>query len=254
MRYRIAPWVVAATILTAGHISAGGQTAGRGATTQSGGRGTIKGHVRLSGELPGNPVIRMGRDPMCASINRGKQVVQETVVASLKGDLANVFVKLQGSFPPSPAPAAPVTIDQRACIYSPRVVGVQVGQTLAVRNSDPLLHNVHSSTPIKENSFNIGQPMAGMMNQFRLKEEPGMLRLMCDIHTWMTGYIGVVSHPYFAVTSKAGTFEIANVPPGTYTIEAWHERYGAVKRPVTVRAGTAATVDFTYTGKEKPPA
>jgi plastocyanin len=245
VRHQIAVCAVAAAVLTAGPVAGGaGQTAARG---------TIKGRVRLSGDLPGNPVIRMGRDPMCAAINRGKQVVQEAVMAGLDGSLANVFVRLQGTFPPTPAPKEPVTIDQRGCVYLPRVIGVRVGQTLQVRNSDSLLHNVHSSTTIKENSFNIGQPIAGMVNEFRLKEEPGMLRLMCDVHSWMTAYIAVVSHPYFAVSNKAGTFEIANVPPGTYTIQAWHERYGPAMKPVAVKAGAPVTVDFTYTGKEKAP-
>ena len=135
-------------------------------SAQAAGRGTIKGHVRLIGELPGNPVIRMRRDPMCAKITAGKQMVQETVLAALNGDLANVFVRLEGSFPPSPAPAAPVTIDQRGCVYGPRVVGLQAGQPLEIRNSDDLLHNIHSSSTLKDNSFNVAQPIKGMVNRF----------------------------------------------------------------------------------------
>ena len=223
------------------------------ASAQPATRGTIKGHIRLSGELPGNPVIRMGKDPMCAAINRGKQVVQETVLASLDGSLANVFVRLQGTFPPTPVPNEPVTLDQRGCVYVPRVIGVRVGQTLQVRNSDELLHNVHSLSA-KSNTFNVSEPKAGMVQQFKMKDEEVMLRIKCDVHSWMTTYVGVVSNPYFAVSNQAGTFEIANVPPGTYTIQAWHERYGPVMQQVRVRPGAATTVDFTYTGKEKPPA
>ena len=167
--------------------------------------------------------------------------------------MANVFVSLQGTFPATPAPTAPVTIDQRGCVYLPRVVGVQVGQTFQVRNSDGLLHNVHSSSVVKENTFNIAQPLAGMVNQFRLKEEPGMLRLGCDVHSWMTAYVAVVSHPYFAVSDRAGVFQIADVPPGKYTIQAWHERFGMVKQTVQVRAGAVASVDFAYTGQEPAP-
>jgi hypothetical protein len=225
----------------------------RVASAQAAARGTIKGHIRLSGKEPGNPVIRMGKDPMCAAINRGKQVVQETVLASLDGSLANVFVRLQGTFPPTPVPTEPVTIDQRSCIYVPRVMGVRVGQTLQVRNDDEILHNVHSLS-VKSNSFNVSEPKAGMVQQFKMKDEEVMLRIKCDVHSWMTTYVGVVSNPYFAVTNKAGLFEIANVPPGTYSILAWQERYGPVMKTVTVKAGAAATVDFTYTGTEKPPA
>ena len=225
----------------------------RVASAQAAGRGTIKGHVRLAGEEPGNPVIRMGKDPMCAAVNRGKQVVQETVLASLDGSLANVFVRLEGTFPATPVPTEPVTIDQRSCVYVPRVMGVRVGQTLQVRNDDEILHNVHSLS-VKSNTFNVSEPKAGMVQQFKMKDEEVMLRIKCDIHSWMTTYVGVVPNPYFAVSSKGGAFEIANVPPGTYTIIAWQERYGPVMKTVTVRAGAVAAVDFTYTGKEKPPA
>jgi plastocyanin len=214
--------------------------------------GTIKGRVRLTGKSPGNAVIRMGVDPMCGRMNAGKQVVNEQVVVSADGGLANAFVRLQGSFPRTTPPTQPVTIDQRACFYLPRVVGTQVGQTLQVRNSDPMLHNVHSLSN-GTNGFNVGQPSAGMVYTFQLKQEEVMLRLKCDVHRWMTAYIGVVSHPYFAVSGTGGTFEIANVPVGTYTIQTWHERFGSLTRPVRVTAGATAIVDVPYTGEEKPP-
>ena len=207
--------------------------------------GTIKGHVALSGPEPGNPIIRMGMDPKCAQVNAGKRVIQETVLASLDGSLANVFVRLEGSFPQTPVPSEPVVIDQRACIYRPRVVGARVGQTLQVKNSDDWLHNVHSLTA-KGNAFNISEPKAGMVQSFKMKDEE-MLRIKCDIHNWMTTYVGIVTNPYFSVSNEKGTFEIANVPPGSYTIEAWHEKYGPVKKPVTVRASGIAMVDFSYT-------
>lgn len=214
--------------------------------------GAIKGRVRLTGQSPGNAVIRMGLDPMCVKINAGKRVIQEAVVTSADGGLANAFVRLQGSFPRTAPPAEPVTIDQRSCVYTPRVVGVRVGQTLQVRNSDPMLHNVHSLSA-GTNGFNVGQPSAGMLYQFRLRDEEIMLQLKCDVHRWMTSYIGVVNHPYFAVSGLGGPFEMVNVPAGTYTIRTWHERYGDLTRPVRVTAGGTATVDFAYTGAEKAP-
>src|SRR6516165_4889478 len=119
-----------------------------------GNTGTIKGRVHLTGKLPGNPIIRMGMDPMCAKMNAGKRVIQEYVAASLDGSLANVFVRLQGNFPQTPVPSQPVTIDQRSCIYTPRVVGLRVGQTLQFKNSDGFLHNVHGYSG-KDNGFNI---------------------------------------------------------------------------------------------------
>ena len=233
-----------AAVLTIGHAGT--------ATAQAKG-GAIKGRVRLTGKSPGNVVIRMGVDPMCNKINAGKRVIQEAVMTSADGGVANVFISVQGTFPRTPVPADPVTIDQRGCVYTPRVVGARTGQTLQVHNSDSLLHNVHSlSAGI--NAFNIGQPTAGMAYKFQLKDEEIVVRLKCDVHRWMTAYIGVVSHPYFAVSRGDGTFEITNVPAGTYTIQSWHERYGSLSQPVRIGPGTTATIEFAYTGAEKAPA
>ena len=244
-RLGVAVGVLGVAVAAAGSVVAGG--------AQTAARGTIKGHIKLSGNLPGNSVIRMGMDPKCAEMNRGKRVVQETVAAAIDGSLANVFVRLQGTIPQTPVPKEPVVIDQRGCVYQPRVVGARVGQALQVKNSDDLLHNVHSLSA-KSNTFNISEPKAGMVQQFTLKDEEVMLRIKCDVHSWMTTYVGVVTNPYFAVSNAAGTFEIANVPAGSYTIQTWHERYGPLAQMVRVRAGAATTVDFTYTGAEKPPA
>lgn len=210
--------------------------------------GTIRGHVRLAGKLPGNPVIRMGADPMCSKINAGKRVVDERVAAALDGSLGNVFVKLDGTFPQTPVPAQPVVIDQRACVYSPRVLGMRAGQTLQIKNSDPLLHNVHSSSS-RNSSFNVGQPKAGLVYEYRPKAEETMVKIGCEVHRWMTAYVGVVSHPYFAVSGAGGVFSIENVPAGTYTIQAWHEIYGFASQKVTVKPGATATAEFTYTAK-----
>jgi hypothetical protein len=220
------------------------------AAVQGAGRGTIKGHIRLSGKLPGNPIIRMGMDPMCSRANAGKRVIQDIVAASIDGSLANVFVNLVGTFPQTPVPTTPVTIDQSGCLYHPRVLGARVGQMLQVRNDDDLLHNVHGLSA-RGNGFNISEPKAGMVQQFKLKDEE-ILRLKCDVHGWMTAYVGIVNHPYFAVTDAGGVFQIANVPVGTHTIKVWQERYGALTQTVRVRAGATTTADFAYTGDEKP--
>jgi uncharacterized protein (DUF2141 family) len=190
----------------------------------------------------------MTRDPMCARVNAGKRIVQMTVAAALDGSMANVFVQLDGSFPDTPVPTQPVTIDQQGCVYSPRVVGVRLGQVLQVRNSDNLLHNVHTLSG-RGNSFNIAQPLAGMINRLPLKDEETMLQLSCDLHTWMHAYIGVVKHPYFAVTGDIGTFEIPNVPPGRYVIRAWHEQYGELKQDVVVKTGGPSVVPFTFSSE-----
>jgi plastocyanin len=207
--------------------------------------GVIRGRVRLSGRNPGNAVIRMGLDPGCTALNEGRRVVQEVVLTGPDGGLANVFVALEGTFPRTPAPATPVVIDQRGCVYQPRVVGARAGQMLEVRNSDPLLHNVHSRSS-GPNAFNVGQPQAGVVSTFRLEAQPGMLRLACDVHRWMTAFVGVVDHPYFAVTGTDGAFQLAGVPPGTYRIRAWHERYGDLSQSVRVGPEGTAAVSFAY--------
>jgi plastocyanin len=208
--------------------------------------GTIKGHVVLTGKAPGNPIIRMGVDPKCSALNAGHRVIQESAMVTADGSVANVFVRLDGTFPKTAVPTDPIVIDQRACVYRPRVIGMRVGQTLQLRNDDDLLHNVHSSSAVG-NSFNVGQPKAGIVFTFTPKAEEVMLPLGCDVHRWMTAYIGIVSHPYFSVSGPDGAFTIAKVPTGTYTIKTWHERFGELTKRVTVKPGTTSTVDFTYT-------
>ena len=148
-------------------------------------------------------------------------------------------------------PSEAVAINQRNCVYVPRVVGARVGQTLRVINSDTLLHNVHSITS-KGNEFNETQPHSDMVFNYQLKSAEEMLRLKCDVHSWMAAYVAVMTHPYFAVSNPEGVFKIANVPAGRYTVKAWHERYGWIMQTVEVKAGATATVDFAYTGNEHP--
>ena len=220
------------------------------APAQAGTGGTITGRVAVKGTVPGNPIIRMGLDPMCAKLNAGKSTVQDVVSAAPDGSLANVFVSLDGSFPSAPVPSTPVTIDQRGCVYFPRVVGAQVGQTVLVRNSDELLHNVHG-TSAHSNAFNFSQPKAGIVQELRLKDPEMMLRVTCDVHRWMTAFVGVVSHPYFATSGAGGTFTIANVPAGTHTIQSWHELFGKQTHTVQVTAGATSTIAITYDGNRR---
>ena len=204
--------------------------------------------MHFTGPEPGNRVIRMGMDPMCAAANTGKRPINEVYLVGDNNGLGNVFVKVEGSFPATPVPAQPVEIDQTACLYVPRMVGARVGQVLRVKNSDNLLHNVHSDSS-KRNGFNQSTPKAGMLVNFTLKDEE-MLRIGCDVHRWMTAWDGVVAHPYFAVSDgRGGTFTIANVPAGTRTITAWHESFGTLTKTVNLKPGQTATIDFVYTPK-----
>ena len=213
--------------------------------------GTIVGHVRLTSPSPGNPIIRMGMDPMCAQLNAGARPIQAIVLRAADGGLANVLVDLKGTFPASTPPAQAVTVEQQKCIYTPRVVGARVGQTLRIKNDDAVLHNVHS-TSTAGNDFNFSQPTAGMTRDITLKGPDVMLHLKCDIHSWMVTYVAVESHPYFDVSGNDGSFTINNVPAGPHAVRAWHERYGELTRMVNVQAGKRVTLDLVYTGKESP--
>jgi plastocyanin len=207
-------------------------------------RGTVRGRVRVSGTVPSNDSIRMNADPMCAKANAGQPVLDEAVVAAADGSLANVFVELTGTFPETRVPTEPVTIDQRACVYRPRVIGLRIGQTLKVRNSDDGLHNVHGVSTARD-SFNVGQPVAGLVNDFH-PHDPGMLQLKCDVHTWMVAFVGVVDHPYFAVTGADGTFALRDVPEGTYTLKTWHERLGTKSVQVQVDGARESVADIEF--------
>jgi plastocyanin len=238
-----------ALILTGATVLVVTVTSAPASRAQSKATGTILGHVRLTGPAPANSTLRMGADPLCSRANAGKRLTQDVVLRSADGGLANAFVDLQGTFPPVPVPSSPVAIDQKGCIFIPRVIGARVGQTLRVSNSDPVAHNVHSVS--KGNEFNVSQPKMGIVSTVQMKNAD-LIRLRCDIHGWMVSFVGVSAHPYFAVSGADGAFRIADVPAGRQTIRVWHERYGRLTATVDVKAGATATADFAYTGKERP--
>ena len=206
--------------------------------------GTIEGKVVFDGRPKRNPLIQMGADPNCLTINAGKKVIQKLVDLHRDGTLGNVFIHITDDLAGSP-PSDPATIVQEGCIYHPRILGAVVGQTLMVRNNDSTLHNIHSLSE-KGNSFNVGQPKAGMEFRYTLKKSEVMLRIKCDVHPWMVGYVGVKKHPYFAVSGEDGTFSITGVPAGTYTLQAWQEKLGTEDRRVEVRDGETTTVEFAF--------
>jgi plastocyanin len=188
----------------------------------------------------------MNADPMCMKATDGAHATDEAVIAATDGSLANVFVELVGTFPDTPVPAEPVFVDQHGCTYAPRVVGLRAGQALQVRNSDDGLHNVHGISTDRD-TFNVSQPVSGMVNTFR-PHDAGILRLKCDVHTWMVAFVGVANHPYFAVTAVDGAFALRDVPVGTYELRAWHERLGTTSSQVRVDADREVNVDVTYAG------
>ncbi len=205
--------------------------------------GAIKGVVLLEGTPP--PRTEQPLPGECAQAAAGA-VLTENVVAQ-DGKLANVFVWIKkGAEAWQPPPAqGEVTVDQHGCTYRPHVVGVRVGQPLTFVNSDQFLHNIHAVSN-ENDEFNVGMQVAERVT--RTFDAPEvMLRMKCDVHAWMSAHIGIVPHPWFAVTAADGTFELAAVPPGDYVIEAWHEQYGTKEQTVKLDAKGAAAADFTFT-------
>src|SRR5258705_8728202 len=174
-----------------------------------GGTGTIVGHVKYMGPTPVNQVIRMGADPRCNKLYVGKRPTSQAFIVGADGAFAKVLVNVDGSFPNAAAPTTtPAVLNQKDCQYVPRVLGARIGQTLEVRNADPTDHNVHSAS-MAGNSFNVAQTVNGKPFEFKLKASE-LLRIRCDIHTWMTAVVGIFDNPYFGVSGTDGSFTIAN--------------------------------------------
>jgi len=133
------------------------------------------------------------------------------------------------------------------CMYTPHIVGAMTNQKIKVRNSDGVLHNVNAR-PASNPGFNIGQPVKGMESERSFASAEVMIPVKCDVHPWMSGFIGIQDHPYFAVTGDDGSFTLPNLPPGDYEIEAWHEKFGTAVQKVTVGAKESKAVEFTFKG------
>jgi plastocyanin len=209
--------------------------------------GAISGRVTFSGAPPAAVAIKMDSDPACVS-GTSPNPQTDAVLVGNDGALANVFVYVKDGLDPDYAFAPPATsaiLDQDGCHYKPRVLGVRVGQTIEISNSDPTFHNVHA-LPITNPEFNRGLPTEGSKMTRTFTEPEVMVRFKCDVHGWMMAHVGVLPHPYFAVTGVDGSFSLAGVPPGTYMIEAWHERFGTRSMQVTVATSGTATSNFTF--------
>ena len=206
--------------------------------------GKVAGKITLEGTAPAAEPIQMAADPNCARMHT-TPVTTQFVVVGEGGGLANGFVYLksglQGEFPP---PSEPVVLDQQGCTYVPHVIGIQVGQPLEIVNSDETLHNIHAM-PKNNKEFNIGQPVKGLKTQRKFDAVEVMVPFKCDVHKWMNSYAGVLEHPFFAVSGPDGSFTIDGVPPGSYTVEVWHERLGTKEMNVTVAEGATAEANFT---------
>ncbi|HXC50415.1 MAG TPA: hypothetical protein VN634_05995 [Candidatus Limnocylindrales bacterium] len=212
---------------------------------------TIVGHVRLTGPIPKPPTITMTADPVCDRLSpHGRPA--EMIVAGPDGALANVFVYVRSGLPKKfvipPSTAGEAKLDQVGCAFVPHAIALRVGQELTIHSSDPTMHNV-AGRSIENAPFNDATPGEGAVLRRTFDRPELPVKLKCDIHPWMSAYVGVFDHPYFAVTGRDGSFTIDGLPESEYTVEAWHETLGshAVKVEIDDEK-KIATVDFSFAG------
>jgi len=218
------------------------------AALQAASAADITGTITLKGAPPKEKEITpVMEDANCSKLHTAAPTTHFYVVGS-KGELADVIVSLQGiSGKSTGASAPPVTLDQKGCEYVPSIFAVQTGQKIIVKNSDPVLHNVHDIPTAASGNVekNEAQLPNGADLTFSFSKPEDFLKFKCDVHQWMFAWCSVFDHPYFAVSGKDGTFKIANVPPGKYKIQAAHRKAGVVTQDVEVKEGEPAKLDFT---------
>jgi plastocyanin len=205
--------------------------------------GTITGVVSFTGTVPKMKPLDMTQDPGCPPLPQPNEAV---VLSGNK--LANVFVYVKEGLPPGTfaVPAEPVMLDQKGCRYNPHVLGIMVGQPLKITNTDSADHNIHDM-PSKNQPFNESQSPTDKPITKTFSTQEIMIPVQCNQHPWMRAYIGVLAHPYFAVSAADGSFAIKNLPPGDYTLAAVHEKFGEQTIKVTVGPKATAKAAFVFT-------
>jgi plastocyanin len=208
--------------------------------------GGISGTVKYEGAVPNLKPVAMDADPGCAK-KHSTAAKSEVLVLGTGNALVNTFVRVSAGVPAKayPAPTQPVVLDQEGCRYHPHVMGIMVGQPLKILNSDGLLHNIHA-LPTVNQPFNQAMPASVTESVKTFTKEEPMFKIKCDVHPWMGAYVSVLSHPFFAVTGNDGNFKITNLPAGSYTIEAWHEKLGTKTAKVTIAGDETQTANFTF--------
>ena len=211
---------------------------------------TITGTVKYDGEVPKFKEIKMDADPIC-STHHTSPVYPQNLVMGDGNTMGNVFVQVINAPKKAyTAPADPIVLDQKGCMYDPHDVGVMVGQTLKILNPDGTLHNVHAMS--KENAeFNLAMPKFRTETTKVFDKPEFMFAMKCDVHPWMAAWVSVMPHPFFNVTKTDGKFEIKDIPAGTYEVEAWHEKLGTQKQSVTVAEGESKEINFTFAKPSK---
>jgi hypothetical protein len=213
--------------------------------------GDITGTVTLKGTPPKErDITPLKDDPTCGKLHAEMPTTHFYVVGP-QGGLADVVISVQGiSGKSTGASAPPVVLDQKGCEYSPQIFAVQTDQKIMVKNSDPVLHNVHDLPTVPGNKEqNMAQMPNGPELTFSFSKPEDFLKFKCDVHPWMFAWASVFDHPYFAISAKDGTYKIANVPAGKYTIKAGHRKAGTATQEIEVKEGEPAKVDFTLEAK-----
>ena len=207
--------------------------------------GTISGTVTFAGTAPVMAPLTMSGE--CTARHKEPVLTGDALVHG--GRVENAFVYLKEGLGNRvfAVPAEPVVIDQSGCLYQPRVAGAQTCQPITFRNSDGVLHNVHG-TPTVSSQWNFSMAVQGSTRTVRIPKPEVAVEVRCDVHPWMRAYVGVVAHPYFAVTGADGRFTLRDVPPGEYVVATWHERFGTREAQVTLGVKDTKDVALTYAG------
>ena len=208
--------------------------------------GEVTGTVTLDGAPPTFRPINMSAEAYCVKAHSTPVMPQDVVVGD-KGALANVIVYVKDGLGDRTfdVPKQPAQLDQKGCTYDPHVVALMAGQELQVVNSDQTTHNIHPM-PKDNREWNKSQPPGASPIEDTFARMEVAIPVKCNVHPWMKSYIGVFKNPYFQVTGKTGAFDLKNLPPGTYTLEAWHEKYGTSDQTVTIGPKETKTVTFVF--------
>jgi plastocyanin len=208
---------------------------------------TVSGTVTFEGKAPPLKPLSMDADPACAKKHKAP-VPNEMLALGSGNTMGNILVWVSKGLPAGktfPAPKTPVTLDQVGCVYKPHVMGIMVGQTYRILNSDGVLHNIHTLPKVNP-SFNKGMPPSLKETTTVFNKPEEVFHIKCDVHPWMSAYMAVFTHPFFSATGTDGKFTISGLDPGTYEITAWHEKLGTKTASVTVAANDKKTQDFKF--------
>jgi len=209
---------------------------------------TVNGTVTFDGKVPAIKPLAMDADPACAK-KHSKPVPNEMLILGSGNTMGNILVWVSKGLPSGksfPVPKTPVTLDQNGCVYQPHVMGIMVGQTYRILNSDGVLHNIHTLPKVNP-SFNKGMPATLKEATTVFNKPEDVFHIKCDVHPWMSAYIAVFTHPFFSATGPDGKFNITGLDPGTYEITAWHERLGTQTASITVGANETKAQNFKFT-------